>query len=104
MDQPKLTFTYGFDENDEFETQQRGYCDHVVVDLPTRLQYRVIFYEPVRLAQSLETLQESGKVCLGEPGLIVVPTVTLHYMQEAVNQLYKEGYFEHLAPLKQKVE
>jgi hypothetical protein len=31
------------------------------------------FYDVVRLSQDLEAVQESGGVCIGEPGMIVVP-------------------------------
>ena len=100
MQLPRLIFTNGFDpQTDAFEAEQRGYCDNVVVELPNGCQYRVVFFDPIRLGQSLKVQQELGKVCVGEPGLIVVPSVTLQYMQRAVEELFGDGYFESLTPL-----
>jgi hypothetical protein len=96
---PTLSFTYGFSDRDAFEAEERGYCGHVVVQLPTGAKFGVCFYDPVRLAQDLERAQESGDVCLAEPGLIVVPSVTLQFMERSVEQLFKGGFFNHLVPL-----
>jgi hypothetical protein len=99
MSGPTLSFTHGFDERVAFEAELKGYYANAVVQLPTGKSFKVCFYDPVRLAQDLERGQESGEVCIAEPGLIVVPRVTLHYMERAVARLFKEGYFEYLTPL-----
>jgi hypothetical protein len=57
----------------------------------------VFFYSPERLAQDLEMDTKAGHPYIAEPGLIVIPEVTLAYMQVAVEQLYEQGYFEHFA-------
>ncbi len=103
MGSPILLFP-GFSERDIAEAEMKGYSGHVVVHLPTGPQYTVTFYDPVTLVQNLKVAQESGEVCIGEPGLIVVPSVTLHYMEAAVNQLSQEGYFGHLIPLQHGAE
>ncbi len=38
-----------------------------------------------------------GKICIGEPGLILIPKVTVENMRAAVKELYRSGYFERLA-------
>jgi hypothetical protein len=101
MDAPKLLFP-SYSERDLIEAEMKGHCGPLVVCLPSTKQFEVNFYDPATLAQNLEVGQKSGEVCIGEPGLIIIPSVTVHYMQEAVNQLYREGYFDHLSPLKQK--
>jgi len=78
------------------ESEQRGYFGPAIVELPNNGRVRVCFYDPIRLSQDLKTVQESGEVCIAEPGLIVIPSVTLEYMQRAVQQLYRQGYFEAL--------
>ena len=60
---------------------------------------KLCFYDPVRLTQDLETVQESGEVCIGEVGLIVLPSVTLENMEKAIQQLYTRGYFDGLPRL-----
>ena len=100
MGLPRLSFTNGFDPQiDGIEAEQRGYCDNVLVELSNGLRYRVVFFDPVRLRQSLKVQQELGKSCVGEPGLIIVPSVTPDNMQRAVEELFDEGYFENLTPL-----
>jgi hypothetical protein len=99
MNCPRLCFPDGFDARDAVESEQRGYFGIAVVELPTGLRVRVCFYDPVRLAQDLASVQESGEVCIAEPGLIVIPAVTLEYMQQAVQRLHAKGYFNAFTPL-----
>jgi len=96
MDIPQLSFPHGFDEKIASEAEQKGYCGQVTVRLPSGRQYSVCFYDPVTLSQNLKIVEEGGGVCVGEPGLVVVPSVMLHSMQEAAKQLFQEGYFDHL--------
>lgn len=98
MPGPLLSFPDGYDET-LYEHQQRGYLDNVTILLPNGQQFGVCFYEPVRLAGELEIRRKAGIVCIAEVGLIVVPEITIEYMQEAVNWLYKEGYFNQFVPL-----
>jgi hypothetical protein len=98
MTTPRLLFPDGYDETLS-EHRQRGYLDYVVVHLPNGQQFGVCFYEPARLSGELEIRRKAGIVCIAEPGLIVVPQITVEYMQESVNWLYKEGFFNRLVPL-----
>ena len=99
MNRPRLSFPQGFDERDAVESEQRGYFGLAIVELPNGARVNVCFYDPVRLSQDLETVQESGDACIAEPGLIVIPSVTLEYMERAVQQLYAKGYFDGLTPI-----
>jgi hypothetical protein len=100
---PRLSFPDGYDES-FYEHEQRGYLDYVTVHLPNDRQFQVCFYDPKRLSQELEIRRKAGVVCVAEPGLIVIPRITLEYMQEAVNRLFNEGYFEHLVPLTARIK
>ena len=99
MNEPELFFNQGFDERTAFEAELKGYYGNALVQLPAGTRFKVCFYDPIRLAQDLERGQESGEVCIAEPGLIVVPRVTLHYMERAVASLFKNGYFDGITPL-----
>jgi len=90
--EPTLCFSYDFDERAAWEVEHKGWASGFV-RLPDGRRAAVNFYDPVVLAQEVE---ENG-VCLGEPGLIVVPSVTIENMQRAIKQLHKEGYFDTLA-------
>jgi hypothetical protein len=59
----------------------------------------VCFWDPVRLTQDFETDRKHGKTCFAEPGLIVVPSVTVANMKAAVSQLYEDGFFKRLQSL-----
>jgi hypothetical protein len=104
MNIPQISFPHGLDEKIAFEAEQKGYWGRVTVRLSSGREHSVCFYDPVTLSQNLKIVEENGGVCIGEPGLIVIPSVTLHYMQEAVNQLFDEGYFEYLSPLTARIE
>src|SRR5262249_47376669 len=55
-------FPDGFNARDAAESDQRGYFGQAIVELPSGARVKVCFYDPVRLAQDLETVQESGGV------------------------------------------
>ncbi len=92
----KLFFTCDFDEKDAYEVEQKGYFEHAIAQLPNGARVRVCFWDPVRLAQDLETDLKLGRICIGEPGLVVVSKVTVENMQNAIKELYRRGYFERL--------
>jgi hypothetical protein len=92
---PQLTFKEKFDERLAFEVSQKGWCGIAAVELPEGGKVDVFFYSPTRLAQDLEADSKAGHPFVAEPGLIVVPDVTLAHMEAAIEQLYRQGYFEH---------
>lgn len=97
-EKPRLIFQGDFDERLAFDVEQKGWCGIGVVELPDGKRTRVFFYDPIRLAQDLETDLNSGEVCIAEPGMIVIPRVTRELMEKAVQQLYEKGYFDSLVP------
>jgi hypothetical protein len=102
-DYPKLTFKYGWDDRDDEETLMKGYRSDGIVESLEGEVYSVYFIDPIRLQQDLEAEEELGSTFLAEPGLIVLPSVTRKAMENAVRQLWKQGYFESLKPLKPEV-
>jgi hypothetical protein len=97
--EPMLSFTSDFDERTEFEVEQKGFFEHAVACLPDGRRISVCFSDPSRLAQDLETEQELGRISIGEPGLIVIPKVTVANMMKAIEELYQNGYFDRLSSL-----
>ena len=96
MDEPTLTFTCELDERAEWEIEQKGFFEHAVVNLPDGGSVSVCFWDPVRLSQDLEMELTHGRKCLAEPGMIVIPKVTIDNMRAAVTELYASGFFKHL--------
>lgn len=94
----KLVFVGGFSEREAFEANCRGCLSHVLVEVEDRF-FPVFFYDPIRLRQDLETMTANGSPFLAEPGMIVVPEITLEAMQTAAERIYGEGFFEHLRPV-----
>lgn len=47
---------------------------------------------------------ELGTPFLAEPGLIILPEVTREGMENAVRQLWEQGYFESLKSLKAEAQ
>lgn len=97
----KLIFEGNFDDLAAFEAQSRGYLSHVAVELDDGARYPVIFYDPVRLQQDLDERTKHGWPYLADPGMIVVPEVTLEHMKHAIARLEKEGFFSHLRELQE---
>ena len=93
---PKLVFAVDFDERTAFEVELKGWFEAVAVQLPNGAEIPLSFRDPVRLAQDLEAEVAAGKCCVAEPALIVVPAITRANMTAAVEQLYREGFFDRL--------
>ena len=96
---PKLIFESPFDERAQFEAKSRGYLSHVVVQQSDGSKYPLVFYDSVRLIQDLEYEVSTGRMCIAEIGMIVIPEVTSEYMLIAVKNLTDEGFFKLLRPV-----
>ncbi len=103
-DYPKLTFKYGWDDKDDEETSMKGYRSDGIVQCSEGEMYPVYFIDPIRLQQDLEAEEELGSAFLAEPGLIILPEVTREAMENVVRQLWEQGYFDSLKPLKPEEE
>ncbi|WP_243147524.1 hypothetical protein [Scytonema sp. UIC 10036] len=103
-DYPRLTFKYGWDDRDDEETLMKGYRSDGIVQSSEGERYPVYFIDPIRLQQDLEAEEELGSAFLAQPGLIILPEVTREAMENVVRQLWEQGYFEFLKPLKPEVE
>jgi len=96
----RIILPEGFDERRQFETPLRGYLSDVVIEMEDARRYSVYFIDPIRLQQDLDAAIKTGQHFLAYPGLIVLPQVTLEAITEIANQLWRDGYFENLQPLK----
>jgi hypothetical protein len=96
MTYPQIFFPPGYDARQEFETPARGYLSHVQVQLENGNRYQLFFYDPVRLQQDLEEQVKSGRICLAEPNMIVLPEVTTENIKRALQELWERGCFEEL--------
>jgi hypothetical protein len=89
----------GFDAQSEFEMPFRGYLPDVIVELVDGTRHRLTFVDLSRLEQTLEDNVSIGRPYYVEPGLVVLPEVTLATIEKAVHGLLEEGYFDrHRAP------
>jgi hypothetical protein len=96
---PTLRFLREFSDQEAFEAQGRGYLSHVLVQLGEGRLYPLFFYDAIRLQQDLEESAKHGRPFVADPGMIVLPEITLDAMKQAVEQLSGEGFFDHLTPL-----
>jgi hypothetical protein len=91
----RLDFEDGFDEN---ETVVRGYRSHVWAELDDGSRYALTFYAIERLSQTLDDERSAGRPFFTDPGLVIVPEVTLANMEAAARALAAEGFLErHVA-------
>ena len=94
----KVVFAPCVTEREILEARDRGYLSHVMVKVDDHL-YPIYFYDPVRLRQDLEESAKHGSPILAEPGMIVLPEITLDAMENAVQLLCQQGFFDHFVPL-----
>ena len=91
---PKLTFDTPFDERAQMEAKARGYLSNVYVQQSDGTIFPVVFYDCIRLSQDLEYEVSTGRMCVAEIGMIILPEVTLDNILIAVRKLTVEGYFQ----------
>jgi hypothetical protein len=95
---PSLHLNESLDGYLGHEIASKGWYGGAVAELPGGKFYPLTFYDPVRLAQEVESEQKRGNPCAAEPALVVVPQVSETAMRASVEHLYAQGWFEHLAP------
>jgi hypothetical protein len=95
----KLVFLHEFDDLASHEARDRGYLSHVSVELEDGSRYPVIFYDLVRLKQDLEEMTKHGQPFIADPGMILIPEVTLEYMNKAITVLARQCFFSYLQRL-----
>ena len=98
----RFVFPRPFTKEDEQEANARGYLSHVLVELEDGRLYAVFFYDAVRLQQDLKEEAKHGRPFIADPGMIVLPEVTLAAMETVVRTLCEEGYFDYLRPVEQE--
>jgi hypothetical protein len=101
-DHVSLIFTCDFDAREEWEAEKKGYFTSAAVQLPDGTKVPVCFWDPVRLSQELEMELKWGGTCFSEPGMIVIPKVTVENMKAAVEELFRKSYFDRLLSLSQR--
>jgi len=92
---PRLILPENFDEQARFEIPFKGWLS-AYVESEDGGRYPVYFSDPTRLQQDLEEELQLGKPYFAMPGLIILPEVTIEAIEEAVQLLWKQGFFAHL--------
>ena len=92
---PRVILPTGFDEQAAAETPLKGWLS-AQVELDDGCRYAVYFSDPIRLQQDVDDAIHNGKPCFAEPGLIIVPEVTVQAVEDAIQFLWKQGFFASL--------
>jgi hypothetical protein len=93
----KIVFPEGFDERSVFEMPYKGWVSIDVI-LQDGSRYSLFLIDPVRLQQDLDECIAEGAPCFAEPGLIVLPELTTKAVEDTVQFLWRQGFFNHLKP------
>src|SRR5271167_832636 len=94
---PRFVFAHDADDRD---MAPHGYRGDVVVEFADGEAFPVYFYEPSAIREELDCRIRSGfGQFVAEPGLVVIPEITLAGMKAAVLELIEVGYFTHLRPV-----
>jgi hypothetical protein len=78
----------------EWEIESKGWFSAAKIQIDG-VFYRLNFYDPVRLAQEVESSLQNG-VAFFEPNLVVVPSLTKANMEQAVQRLAQTQQLEFL--------
>jgi hypothetical protein len=89
----QIVFPDWYDERGEWEAREKGWLQGVEVHLADGRVETLFFYDPVRLAQDLDSETQNGKPFIAHPGLIVVKEVTRDAIVVAINKLADFDYF-----------
>jgi hypothetical protein len=92
---PRILALEDCDERAAFELPMKGWLS-TQLEFEDGRRYSVYFSDPIRLQQDLEGLVASGSPCFAEPGLIVLPEVTVDAIRDTVQFLWKQGFFKEL--------
>jgi hypothetical protein len=99
---PRLVFEYGFDEREAQEAKDRGFRNHVYLEFENSVCFQISFYDPIALQQEVERGAATGTPCVAEPGMVVIPVITLDHMRAAARQLILEGFFDSFRPISEQ--
>jgi hypothetical protein len=95
---PRMIFREPFDERTAFEVSRKGWYNGLTVELEGGSQYEIIFYDPIRLSQDLETEIQQGGLFIADPRMVIVGEINEASMREAIIELYRKGWFKHFRP------
>src|SRR4051812_22137387 len=87
---PNITFPEGFDERAEAEMQLKGWII-VYVEIEPDRKVELYVSDMVRLKQDIEDALRNGEPCFTQPGLVVVPEVTVPNIKRALDFLWEQN-------------
>jgi hypothetical protein len=98
-DNPILILPEDFGERDIWENEGSGCWLHVVVQTPDGRRFRMNFYTPIRIAQSVEAIRKTQGHVFFESNLVVLDDITIERVQYAINDLWEIGEFASMLPM-----
>jgi hypothetical protein len=90
----QVVFPNWYDERGEWEAKEKGWLQGVEVRFTDGDVQSLFFYDPVRLAQDLESETAQGRPLLSISGLVVIPEVTRDAILKAVKTLADTGHLK----------
>jgi hypothetical protein len=89
----EVVFPDWYDERGEWEANEKGWLQGVEVRFANGDVHPLFFYDPMRLAQDLETDAKHGRPFDAHPGMIVIPEITRGAIVDVVGKLVDEAFF-----------
>jgi hypothetical protein len=89
----EVVFPEWYNERGEWEANEKGWLQGVEIRFSNGDVHPLFFYDPVRLAQDLETDVKHGRPFVAHPGMIVIPEITREAIVEVIGRLVDEAYF-----------
>ena len=96
---PKLILPDDFDDRAVDEIRMKGWFN-AKVEIADGRHYEVNFYDSIRLQQEIAwDFTKLNMPCFAEPGIVVIPEITVEAIQRALNYLAEHHYFSYFSPL-----
>lgn len=90
---PRLVFEHDVDEND---LAPQGFRGDIRIEFPNGDSFPVYFYEPQAVQEELTARAKWGfGHFVSEPGLVIIPEITLSNIKTVVAELIEIGHFTH---------
>lgn len=97
-DFPRLVSDHELD--DGYGIAPRGYRTDITVEIRQGVAFPIAFYEAAALCEELQARAKWGfGGFVAEPGLVVIPEISVASMKAAALELISIEYFQHLKPV-----
>ncbi|BDI34175.1 hypothetical protein CCAX7_62260 [Capsulimonas corticalis] len=80
------------------EMSTRGFLGPLLISIDDSI-YSLFFITPERIKSELKASLDSGEIWFSEPGLIVIPDITMKNIETALEDMCRQKFFDCIKPI-----